>query len=113
MTSRSELKRQFKERKTPMGVFLIRSVAANRFLVRPARNLAAAMNRLMVEVTPATNPNVSLLQDWRALGPAGFEVRVLDVLEPKDEPGWDPAEDLEALASMGRERLAAEGGVGY
>jgi len=113
MTSRSELKQQFKERKTPMGVFLIRNVAANRFLVRAARNLPAAMNRLMVEVTPSTNPNVALQQDWRALGPPGFEVRVLDLLEPRDEPGWDPDEDLASLASMWRERLAAEGGVPY
>jgi len=113
MATRRELKQQFKDRKTPMGVFLIRNVAANRFLVRVARNLPAAMNRLLVEVTPATNPMVALQQDWRALGPAGFEVRVLDVLEPKDEPGWDPADDLEALAALWRDRLAAEGGVPY
>jgi hypothetical protein len=113
MTDRNELKRQFKERKVPMGVFLIRNVAANRWLVRSARNLPAAMNKLAVEVTPSTNPNVALQQDWRALGPAGFEVRILDLLEPRDEPGWDPGEDLEALAAMWRERLAAEGGVPY
>lgn len=113
MSSRSELKQQWKERKTPMGVFLIRNVAANRFLVRSARNLPAAMNRLLVEVTPSTNPNLALQRDWRELGPAGFEVRVLDELAPKDLPGWDPAEDLEALAAMWRERLAADGGVPY
>jgi hypothetical protein len=67
MTDRAELKRQFKERKTPMGVLLIRNVAANRFLVRPAQNLQAAMNRLAIEVTPSTNPNLALQQDWRAL----------------------------------------------
>lgn len=113
MATRSELRQQYKERKTPMGVFLIRNVAANRFLVRAARNLPAAMNRLVVEVTPSTNPNVALQQDWRAVGPAGFEVRVLDLLEPRDLPGWDPAKDLESLAAMWRERLAAEGGVPY
>jgi hypothetical protein len=113
MATRSELRQQYKERKTPMGVFLIRNVEANRFLVRAARNLPAAMNRLMVEVTPSTNPNVALQQDWRAVGPGGFEVRVLDLLEPKEVAGWDPDEDLESLASMWRERLAAEGGVPY
>lgn len=113
MTARGELKRQFKERQVPMGVFLIRNASSGRFVVRPARNLRAAMNRLFVEVTPATNPNLDLQADWRALGQAGFEVRVLDVLEPKDVPGWDPDEDLQALAAMWRERLVAEGGVPY
>ena len=113
MATRRELKQQSKERQAPMGVFLIRNVAANRWLVRPARNLTAAMNKLAIEVTPSTNPNVALQRDWQALGPAGFEVRVLDVLEPKDVRGWDPADDLEALAAMWRERLAAEGGVSY
>lgn len=113
MPDRSALKRQFKEQKTPMGVFVIRNVAANRFQVRAAVNLRAGMNRLLVEVTPSTDPNLALQADWRALGPAGFEVRVLDVLEPKDTPGWTPHDDLEALAAMWRERLLAEGGVPY
>jgi hypothetical protein len=38
---------------------------------------------------------------------------VLDVLEPKETAGWSPADDLEALAAMWRERLLAEGGVPY
>jgi hypothetical protein len=94
MTTRRELKQRFKERKTPMGVFLIRNVAAGRFLVRPARNLPAAMNRLAIEVTPSTNPNVALQRDWRSLGRAGFEIRVLDLLEPGEEPGWDADAEL-------------------
>lgn len=113
MTSRSELKQRYKEHEPAMGVFLVRNRASGRWLVRSARNLPAAMNRLMVEVTPSTNPNLALQADWRALGPAGFEVRVLDVLTPKDVPGWDPAEDLEALAAMWREKLAAEGCAPY
>lgn len=113
MATRDELKRAYRESKPAMGVFLIRNTRSGRFDVRAARNLHGAMNRLNVEVTPSTNPNRELLDDWRTLGRDAFEVRVLDVLEPKDAPGWDPGDDLKQLEQMWRERLVAEGGVPY
>ena len=113
MTDRRELKRAYKERAPAMGVFVVRNLRNGRFQVHATRNLRGGMNRLSVEITPSTNPNPDLLADWRAMGPAAFEIEVLDELEPKDEPGWDPADDLEALAAMWRERLTAEGGRGY
>jgi hypothetical protein len=113
MTSRAELKRAYKERKAPMGVFVVRHLASGRFLLQAALDLQAGMNRLQVEITPSTNPNRALLADWRADGREGFEIRVLDELAPKDEPGWDPREELEALKGLWQERLVAEGGTPY
>jgi hypothetical protein len=113
MATRSELKRAYKESTPAMGVFVIRNLRNGRFLLHAARNLQGGMNRLKVEVTPSTNPNVELLADWRAMGPEAFEIRVLDELEPKDEPGWDPGDDLEELKAIWREKLTAEGGRAY
>lgn len=113
MTTRSELKRAYKESMPAMGVFVIRNLRNGRFLVHSARNLQGGMNRLRVEITPSTNPNVELLADWTAMGRDAFEIRVLDELEPKDEPGWDPTEDLEELKAMWVARLTAEGGRSY
>ncbi len=112
-TDRAALKRQYREAKEPMGVFVIRNLRNGRFLVHAARNLQGGMNRLRVEITPSTNPNVELLADWTAMGREAFEIRVLDELEPKDEPGWDPTEDLEELKPMWVARLTAEGGRSY
>lgn len=113
MKTRDELKRAYKESTPAMGVFVIRNLRSGRFLVHAARNLQGGMNRLRVEITPSTNPNVELLADWSAMGREAFEIRVLDELEPKDEPGWDPNEDLEELKAMWVARLTAEGGRVY
>lgn len=113
MKTRSELKREYKESAPAMGVFVIRNQRNGRFLVHAARNLKGGMNRLKVEITPGTDPNVELLADWKAMGPGAFEIRALDELEPKDVPGWDPTEDLEELKAMWVARLTAEGGRSY
>jgi len=113
VTSRADLKRAWKERRAPMGVFVIRHLASGRFLLHAALDLRAGMNRLQVEITPSTNPNRALLADWQADGRAGFEIRVVDELAPKDEPGWDPREELGALKALWQERLVAEGGTPY
>lgn len=113
MKTRSELKRDYKQSTPAMGVFVIRNLRNGRFLVHAARNLQGGMNRLRVEITPSTNPNAELLADWQAMGKEAFEIRVLDELEPKDEPGWDPAADLEELKAMWIAKLTAEGGRSY
>jgi hypothetical protein len=113
MTSRSELKRAYKEVRPPMGVFVIRNVRNGRFLLHATTNLKGGMNRLRVEITPSTNPNVALKTDWDTMGAAAFDVRVLDELEPKDAPGWDASADLAELKALWHARLVAEGGTSY
>jgi hypothetical protein len=50
-----------------------------------------------------------LQRDWNELGPGAFEFEVLDVLTPKKEPEYDPAEDLAVLLEMWREKIVASG----
>jgi hypothetical protein len=113
MKTRSDLKREYKETRPPMGVFVVRNTRSGRFQLHASRNLKAGMNRLSVEITPSTRPNRDLQRDWEALGREAFEIKTLDVLEPKDEPGWDPTEDLEQLKAMWHARLVDEGGTPY
>ncbi len=113
MKTRSELKREYRGTKPAMGVFVVRNRRNGRFQLHASRNLKAGMNRLSVEITPSTRPNRELQRDWETMGRDAFEIAVLDVLEPKDEPGWDPADDLEQLRAMWHARLVEEGGTPY
>lgn len=110
---RRALQAAYRRHVPAMGVFVVRNARSGRFQLHAARNLPAAMNRLQVEVTPSTNPNPALQRDWATLGPGAFEIRVLDVLAPRPEAGWDPQDDLTALRALWHERLVAEGGVPY
>ena len=113
MKTRSELKREYKGSAPAMGVFVVRNLRNRRFELHASRNLRAGMNRLNVEITPSTRPNRELRRDWEAMGRDAFEIKVLDVLEPKDEPGWDATDDLEQLKAMWHARLVDEGGTPY
>jgi len=111
--SREELKREYRATPPPMGVFLVRNRSTGRFLVQATPNLKGRMNRLQFDLERASHPSAAFPADWKASGPEAFEIRVLDVLEPKDTPGWSPASDLEALEALWRARLTEEGGTPY
>ncbi len=113
MKTRRELKQEYRRTAPAMGVFVVRNTRNGRFQLQASSNLKAGMNRLAVEITPSTRPNRELLRDWETMGREAFEIRVVDVLEPKDEPGWDPTEDLEQLEAMWQARLEEEGGTPY
>jgi hypothetical protein len=113
MKTRSELKRDYKNAAPRMGVLLVSNKTNQRFLVRATQNLQGGLNRIRFELTYATSLNRELVSDWKALGPGAFEIEVLDELEPKDVPGWDPESDLEELEAMWRARLIAEGATSY
>ena len=113
MKTRSELRREYKASAPAMGVFVVRNLRNRRFELHATRNLKAGMSRLGFEITPSTRPNRELQRDWESMGQDAFAIEVLDVLEPKDEPGWDPAEDLEQLKALWHARLVGEGGTPY
>ena len=113
MKTRNELKSDYMNAPPRMGVLLVRNKAGNRFQVRATQNLQGGLNRIRFELTYATSLNRELVRDWKVLGPSAFEIEVLDELEPKDVPGWDPKSDLEELEAMWRARLVAEGATPY
>jgi hypothetical protein len=101
-----------------MGVFLVRNIRTNEFIVATSRNPAGSINRFkfLLKLGNANDPllvNPKILEDYRAQGEVGFEFRVLDTLKPKEELGWDPGEDLKALEKIWREELKSKGWTAY
>jgi len=101
-----------RETPRPMGVFRVHNRTNGKSLVGSTNDLQSMLDRQRFQLESGGHPNRALQQDWTRMGPDPFDFEVLDVLEPIDEPGYDPAEDLRALETMWREKLA-HGDMGY
>lgn len=101
-----------------MGVFLVRNTQTNEFIVGASRNLAGSINlyKSVLKWGKTNDPllkNPKVLEDYRKQGEESFEFKILDSLKPKEEPSWDPAEDLRALEKIWLEELKSKGWTAY
>jgi len=101
--------RQYKETPRPAGVYRVRNTVTGRSLVGSTADLPGMLNRQRFQLDSGAHADKDLQRDWDGLGPGAFEFDVLDRLEPRDEPTYDPAEDLRLLGEMWLEKLAASG----
>jgi len=102
---RKRLLREYKQTPPPMGVFAVRNTAEDKVLLGASTNLPGILNRHRFTLEMSGHTSKALQADWNRLGPDAFTFETLDVLEPSDDPEFDPAEDLDQLLAMWVERL--------
>ena len=110
---RKELIRAYKEAPRTMGVYQVRNTENGRCLVGPSVDVPSILNRHRAQLRMGGHPERDLQRDWNSLGPEAFTFEILDILEPKDAPGYDPADDLKELEAMWVEKLQADGMAMY
>jgi len=114
MDRRRELKREYKESKPDMGVFMIRSKSTGKTYIESTRNLKGSINRARFTLNLGSHMHRELQHDWKVKGEADFEMDILEILDYKeDKPEADYTDELELLRSMWQERLVGEGFVLY
>jgi hypothetical protein len=101
--------REYKETPRPAGVFRVRNTVTGKSLVGSTANLPGMLNRQRFQLENGLHPDKELQRDWKELGADAFEFEALDLLEPQDEPAYDPTEDLRVLKEMWLEKLTASG----
>ena len=111
--NRRELQRQYKETPRPMGVFRVRNTRSGRWFLGASPDVPAMLNRQRFQLEVGSHPNAALQRDWKESGAEVFAFETLDLLEPPDEPGYRPQDDLRALEGLWREKLAQTDGPGY
>jgi hypothetical protein len=109
LEKKRELKRQYLEAPSRAGVLANRHLASGRVLVEGSANARAALNRHAFELRMRLHRNRDLQRDWDAAGEAGFAFEVLDLVVPREEPGFDAKRELEALVALWREELGVAG----
>ena len=98
-----------------MGIYQIRNKVNGKILIGSSVNLPAILNRSKAELEMGSyrNRNIVLQKEWKQFGPEMFEFQELELLEPADNPTYDPAEDLHVLEDLWIEKLSPFGDKGY
>jgi hypothetical protein len=101
--------REYKETSQPAGIYRVRNSATGKSLVGSTVNLTGMLNRQRFQLEHGSHPDRELQRDWDELGSEAFEFEVLDRLKPRNEPAYDPTEDLRVLKEIWLEKLTAAG----
>jgi group I intron endonuclease len=113
MKSRDELKREYKERKKPAGIFQVRNTVTGKILLGSSLNLEGPLNSHKFMLTIGKHRNLALQKDWNEYGPAAFAFEVLEEVRIKDDPHFDVAVELTLLEQIWIEKLQPFGEKGY
>ena len=113
MLDKSEIKRNYKQTLTPMGVYQLKNLVNGKILIGSSKNLPGRKNRFNMELEYGNTTNKELLKDIEEFGKENFQFEVLDYLEPKEDPLYNYTEDLRTLEELWIEKLQPFDDKGY
>ena len=105
---RKQAVQDYKNRKTPRGIFALRCAAAGRVWVDSSPNLDAARNSVFFLLRNGLHTNRPLQQEWANRGPEAFEFEILETLKEDDLAPMAMRDLLKEKKQVWAERLAAE-----
>ena len=98
MDRKKELKEQYKQMKTEMGIFIIQNKINNKYLLVTTQNLHGMINRTRFQLKSGGHPNRELQKEWNELGEGNFIFTILETLDyDKDESKTDYSEELKIM----------------
>jgi hypothetical protein len=104
--TRKEAIREYKERKTPRGIFAIRCATTNRVWVGASRNLNASKNSYWFCLRAGQHLDKSLQEEWSAHGEPAFFYEILEKFDDDVHP-MELSDLLKAKQSEWVERMDA------
>ena len=120
MKSKQDIKREYKERKKPAGVFQVKNTANGKVLLGSSLNLEGPLNSHKFMLTIGRHQNEALQKDWNKYGPDKFVFEVLEVVKVKDDPDFPEggpsdnlSDELTLLEQIWIEKLQPFGERGY
>ena len=107
--TRKEAIREYKERKTPRGIFVIRCNPSGRVWVGASRNLDASRNSAWFGLRMGAHLDKTLQQAWSLNGEQAFDYEVLekfdDDLHPLELSDLLKAKQTEWVSKLGAGKL--------
>ncbi|HTP13815.1 MAG TPA: GIY-YIG nuclease family protein [Bacteroidota bacterium] len=111
--TRQDIKREYKERKKPAGVFQIRNTANGKVYLGSSLNLEGPLNGHKFMLTIGRHRNPVLQKEWNEFGPEKFTFEILEVVKVKDDPNFSLEDELTLLEQIWVEKLQPFGERGY
>jgi DNA-binding transcriptional ArsR family regulator len=94
---RAQIRRAYKERERQPGVFRVVNTATGRMLLGSGLDLHAPLNRVTFELDMAMCWNADMKSDLETYGRDSFVIEVVEKVELRDDPDFDPERELELL----------------
>ncbi|MFH0991806.1 MAG: GIY-YIG nuclease family protein [bacterium] len=113
MKSNQDIKREYKERKKPAGVFQVKNTANGKMLLGSSLNLEGPLNGHKFMLTAGLHRNEALQKEWNEYGAERFVFEILEVAKVKDDPNFNLIDELTLLEQIWIEKLQPFGKRGY
>ena len=113
MVTRAEIKRQYKETPKQAGVFQIINTVNGKILLGSSKNLQGRLNKHKFQLSARRHVNKQLQEDWDRLGSDAFRFEIAEVVQPKDDPGFNLEDELSLLEKIWIEKTQPCGERGY
>ena len=113
MKSRQDIKREYKERQKPAGVFQVKNTANGKVLLGSSLNLEGPLNSHKFMLTMGSHRNPALQKEWNEYGADKFVFEILEVVKVRDDPHFDLKVELTLLEQIWIEKLQPFGDRGY
>jgi hypothetical protein len=113
MKSQRDLKREYKERRKPAGVFQIKNLANGKVLLGSSLNLEGPLNSHKFMLSIGRHRNEALQKEWNEFGPGKFVFEILEVVKVSDDPSFNLEDELTLLEQIWLEKLQPFGQHGY
>ena len=113
MKSKQDIKREYKERQKPAGVFQVKNTVNGKVLLGSSLNLEGPLNGHKFMLTIGQHRNEALQKEWNEYGPDKFVFEILETVKVKDDPNFNLAAELKLLEQIWLEKLQAFGAQGY
>lgn len=113
MKTRQDVKREYKERRKPAGVFQVKNTVNGKILLGSSLNLEGPLNshRFMLEI--GRHRNETLQKEWNEYGADKFVFEILETVKVKDDGDFDVSDELTILEQIWLEKLQPFGERGY
>jgi len=113
MKSQREVRREYKERKKPAGIFRVKNTANGKILLGSSLNLEGPLNSHKFMLSIGLHRNQTLQREWNEYGADKFVFEILEEVKVKDDPNFNLSDELMLLEQIWLERLQPFGERGY